>query len=455
VRLRKLILMVVTLGTSVILLASCAAPSVQPAPEQAAPTPPPTPEPTPPTEPTGIATPIPKKILTSHFGFVGAGIDYRGVRELGIKWDRTVAGGNSFVWGRIEPEPGNYVWEEVDSHVRRVQRHGFGILVVVWPFAEWDQANWGPPGTEPLTREDHLGRGRRKPYDTEAYKKFVRALVERYDGDGIDDMPDLRYPIKYWEACSEPDLQSDYWTYFSGSPEDYLEVLRATYESVKRADPEAKVLHAALAGMKDYSVSFWEPIFEKGSQYFDIANIHSIGASEELNAPEFRKLLSKYGIDKPIWVTEAQHPAGKIPGIIPKNVSLDEQARIMVKSYAIAFACGVDKVFYTSFSPPPSAYGPLRQAALIDENGKRPAYYALKTLIQKLESFTSAEKLAEGRYRFMVEGQAVYVLWRSGKIPKEITGDVSVTDIHGNETRVNSSEISLTENPIFVEQYPR
>ena len=81
----------------------------------------------------------------------------------------------------------------------------------------------------------------------------------------------------------------------------------------------------------------------------------------------------------------------------------------------------------------------------------RPAYYGLKTLIEKLDKFTSAEKLAEGQYRFMVEGKAIYVLWGSGEIPEEITGEVVVTDIYGKETRIDSSAINLTESPIFVE----
>jgi len=81
----------------------------------------------------------------------------------------------------------------------------------------------------------------------------------------------------------------------------------------------------------------------------------------------------------------------------------------------------------------------------------RPAYYGLKTLIEKLDKFTSAEKLAEGHYRFMVGGKSIYVLWGSGKIPEEIIGEVLITDIYGKETRTDSSAISLTESPIFVE----
>jgi hypothetical protein len=393
-------------------------------------------------------TDIPEEILASHFGFLGASFDAMELTKLGITWDRPHPG--PFIWGRIEKERGEYDWGEVDRYVQRAQRYGLATVATIWPFAEWDQAGWGEIGPGGIVFEREMGTSRRKPYDMDTYKAFVSALVERYDGDGEDDMTGLVYPIKYWEAGNEPSMQDGFNTFFSGSSEDYLEILEATYQAVKEADPEAKVLHAGMAGMDPRMVSFWEPIFEKGSQYFDIANIHSIGASEELNVPEFRELLSKHGIDKPIWVTEAQHRTGMT--LYGKNVSSEEHACILMKSYVLSFALGVDKIFYTSFKAPPSGQDQFQQSALVDASGeKRPAYYALETLIGKLDKFTSAEKLAEGQYKFMVEGEAIYVLWDSGEIPEEITGEVLVTDIYGEEMRTDSSVIKLTESPIFVE----
>jgi len=205
-------------------------------------------------------------------------------------------------------------------------------------------------------------------------------------------------------------------------------------------------------------VSFWKPIFEQGRRYFDITNINSLwrfaesGRTEvakvELIAPEFKKLLSQYGIDKPIWVTEAMHYVGN-------DVSPEEQGRILVRSCVISFSCGVDKFFYGAFRPLPSCPPDRKQAALVRENGeKRPAYYALKALISKLDRCTFARKLAEGQYRFMVAGEAIYVLWGSGEIPEEIAGEVSVTDIYGNATMTDSTAIKLTENPIFAQEHP-
>ena len=414
--------------------------------------------------PTPTLATIPEEILASHFGISIVDRDIDGIAELGIRWAKPFArpfGG--FTWGLIERESGEYTWREVDEYVQKVQGHNMALIAVIWPFAEWDQANWGPvSGTEPIVFEEQgVCRSRRKPYDMDAYRRFVSALVERYDGDGIDDMLGLKYPIKHWQVGFAPSLRGRYLVFFDGSSQDYLEVLIATYQAVKEADPEAKVLHATMGTMWPQQVSFWEPIFDKGSQYFDIASIQTVWplaelghpepdkteliAITELTVPEFKELLSKYGIDKPIWVTNAfYYPHA--------DVSPEELGQIFVKSYVISFACGADKFFYERFKAllfePPL----FKQAALIGENGeKSPAYYGLRTLIEKLDKFTTAEKLAEGRYRFTVEGKAIYVLWSAGEIPEEMTGEVLVTDIYGEETRTNSSAIKLTESPVFVE----
>jgi hypothetical protein len=393
-------------------------------------------------------TDIPEEILAAHFGFLSASFDAAALAQLGVTWDRPHPG--PFIWGRIEREKGKYDWGEVDRYVQEAQHYGFATLATIWPFAGWDQVGWGEAGPGGIVFEREMGTSRRKPYDIDAYKAFVSALVERYDGDGEGDMPGLKFPIKYWEASNEPSMQDGFNAFFNGSSEDYLEILESTYQAVKDADPEAKVLHAGMAGMEPWMVSFWEPILENGSQYFDIANIHSIGASEELNVPEFRELLSQHSITKPIWVTEAQHTTGRT--LYGKNVSPEEHARIFVKSYVLSFGLGVDKIFYTSFRAPPLGPDEFQQVALVSANGEeRPAYHALKTMISKLDGFTSGEKLAEGQYKFMVEGEAIYVLWGSGKIPEEIAGEVLVTDIYGKETSADASTINLTESPIFVE----
>ncbi|MFQ5996846.1 MAG: hypothetical protein ACE5KP_04395 [Dehalococcoidales bacterium] len=393
-------------------------------------------------------TTLSDELLSAHFGFLGATHDAEELSKLGIRWDRPHPG--PFIWGRIERQKGEYDWQEMDRYVWQAQDYGFATLATIWPFAGWDQANWGGAGTGGIVFEREMGKERRKPYDMEAYRTFVSSLVERYDGDGDNDMPGLKFPIKHWEAGNEPSMQEGFNSFFNGSPEDYLEVLKVTYQAVKAADPEAKVLHAGMAGMEPQMVSFWEPVLEKGSQYFDIANIHSIGASDELNVPRFTELLAKYGIDKPIWVTEAQHRSG--PSFDGRDISPEEQARILVKSYILSFGLEVDKIFYTSFKAPSFAPEEFQQSALIvGPDEKRPAYYALATMISKLDGFTSAEKLNEGQYAFQVNGEKIYVLWGTGSIPTGAAGGILVTDMYGREITGDTSTIELSQSPVYVE----
>lgn len=432
-------------------------PPASPSPDLTAePAPSPSPSPSPSASPSPSPAPqlaIPADIEESNFGFLTAAFDLRALAEMGIRWDRPHPG--PFVWGNVETTPGHYDWTEIDDYITDSQSGGFGILATVWPFAKWDQAKWdsqlpGSTGSE-LVFEWEIGRSRRKPYDMDAYRDFVAALVERYDGDGIDDMPGLQIPIKHWEAGNEPSMQEGFNTFFHGSSEDYLEILKATSEAVREADPEAHVLHAGMAGMDPGMVSFWEPIFERGRDYFDIANIHSIGASDELNVPEFAELLTEYGIDKPIWVTEAQHRSGRT--FDGRDISAEEHARIMVTSYVLAFSQGVDKIFYTSFrAPPGGGGGEFEQSALIDSYGQpRPAYYAMKTMIAKLDGFTEARRLTAGQYRFTIDGKTVYVLWGEGPVPAAVQGQIILTGMDGTEQVTTATAIALSENPVFIE----
>ncbi|MCD6402699.1 MAG: hypothetical protein J7K98_00005 [Candidatus Aenigmarchaeota archaeon] len=116
------------------------------------------------------------------------------------------------------------------------------------------------------------------------YKNFLKVFVERYDGDGLDDMPGLKYPVRYWEIMNEPGTQGKNphdLKFFHGTPQDYLEILKTSYFTIKEADPNAKVLMGGMAGMFNEYINFWEPIIDEAKQYFDIANIHSIDTIEK------------------------------------------------------------------------------------------------------------------------------------------------------------------------------
>ncbi len=390
----------------------------------------------------------------SRFGVLSSGVDtshYLGAfQELGLSWDRPHPG--PFSWDKIEPTQGSYDFSGPDALVKNAQSLGVSILATIWPFAEWDQEYWmGQPDWEASHGfEQELPLSRYKPHDMEAYKAFVKALVERYDGDGIDDMPGLTMPIKHWEVLNEPETSD--WAllnFFKGDAADYLEVLQATWEAVKEADPEAVVLNGGCTGQTPFT--FWEELMSLGGgAYFDVGNTHSITPGwdeEDLNTGAWAELMNSYGIGS-FWVTEVQIGA-TADG---QAMSEEDQARLICRGYVRAFANGAQKIFYTIYQVDEDAEDKSKNTALVDSDGrKRPAWYALYTLIQKLDGFSQVETLAYGQYKFTVNDRPVYVLWGSGEPPEEISGQVRVTTYTGEEYEARADQITLGDDPVFVE----
>ncbi|MBI2830102.1 MAG: hypothetical protein HYX81_02980 [Chloroflexi bacterium] len=427
----------------VALLTACVrTPPPRPAPLPAAkPIPAPFPQRFPPT------TPIPpeeiEKGLRNHFGFFPAIWDFKTARESGAAFDRPFF--EFFQWGMIEKNPGQYDFSETDRYVYAAQISGLNILANIQPFASWDQP------------------GKGKPRDMLKYRNFVSRLVERYDGDGIDDMPGLNIPIKHWEVSNEPEFQQAPLVFFQGTPQDYFEVLKATYEEVKRADPQAFVLQGGMAGMIEVSTAFWQSVFDLGgAKYFDIANIHSIGHGEHLNIPTFEQFLAKNNIEKPIWVTEVQFQQARQT----QGYTAADFARTLARSYIFALANGAEKLFYVNIKMPPVKSGvPFSEkSALITDQGERsPIFYAHLTVATMLGAFERDDtveiikeeigdwRIDEGQYRFSINGKTIYALWGTGSPPLEITGKIKVTEISGEQRIMDASALSLAESPIFVE----
>jgi len=410
---------------------------------------------------------------SAHFGFMPATFDLKDAQAAGGSWDRPFF--ELFEWGRIETEPGTFNFIDTDQYVKMVQERDFCTVACIQPFADWDQkANEGKY-PEIASSDPNAPKTRAKPSNMNAYKRFVEMLVERYDGDGTDDMPDLKYPIKYWEVANEPEMQEPPLVFFQGPPKEYFEVLKATYEAVKNADKDAKILNGGMAGMSDFMVQYWQGVLDEGGgKYFDIANIHSIGHGEPLNIPEFKEFLLKNNIDKSIWVTEVQiENRGR-------KESRDYYAASLARSYIFALANGADKFFYVNLKLPDEGLpsegegGPGfsdRSTIISVSNERQPLFFAHKTIAKMLDYPLTAEKIREeisggsglsgengnkkiviGQYKFSVEGKTIYALWGSGSVPAEISGRVKVTYLSGDEKEMDAGELTLTESPIFVEK---
>lgn len=400
-----------------------------------------------------------QNVSDSHFGFLGPGAPsynpnyYTEYSNLGVLLDRPHPG--PFVWEIVESEQGSYNWSKTDSLVMSAQEVNVHMLVTIWPYADWDQefwrqqANWEASGGF----EKDLPESRYKPNDSTAYKNWITAMVERYDGDGSDDMPGLTLPLKYWETINEP--ESADWeglNFFKGDESDYFDVLRWTYEAIIQADENAIILHGGSTGVGD---EYWQQVFNLGgTEYFHISNTHAITPPPQitdLRANQWATLISNFGIED-FWVTEVE-----IAQNGEQSYSQRAVAEQIIKQYVKAFEAGADKIFYAHIYGDSDSPNFL-EAALIEvldyenwQEEKREAYYSLKTLISKIDYFDSVEAINETQIKFNVGEQTVYILWGEGTIPNEIQGMVTVTDYLGHESQMNASNIQLNTSPIFIE----
>ena len=210
-----------------------------------------------------------------------------------------------FIWNHIEKEKGKFTWEEADKYVVYAQEHNQTILATIWPHANWEQKSckrkkarspFGKKFTKYLS----------KPCSMDDYKNFLIKLVDRYDGDGANDMPGLTKPIIYWDIMNEPEFKM----FFKGSEEDFVEIFNFSSKVIKEKQPDAVIVMAGAAGMFPESKKFWKSALPKIKDHFDIANIHHISGPDgqcdsQLWVDEFAELLKSVDVNKPIWLTEA------------------------------------------------------------------------------------------------------------------------------------------------------
>jgi hypothetical protein len=294
-----------------------------------------------------------------------------------------------------------------------------------------------------LDADDRMDRFR----DTTAWLAFLSKLVERSDGDGREDMPGLREGIEYWQIHNEP--EGERCGGYRNDVAGFVDLMRDAHTLIHETCPSCKVLQggAGIPQWLDNPVqggSFWRDFAAMGgSPFLDVIAIHyndgkvnggSI-ANFETHVARLRETL---GDDKPVWVTEF--------GVVTRSggafLALTERqaAAWYVRFYSAGLAAGVDRFFSDAASFVAQPEGTILLPL-----------YTNKILEAKLGGFTSAEKIAGGQYRFRVGSTNRYVVWAG--VPSTLTGRVTVTDLYGNESVMDASEINPSEeNPLILSQ---
>ena len=136
-------------------------------------------------------------------------------------------------WGAMQTKPDSPInFTRLDRFVRNYQDHGFtGLCIALNPKCRW--------GCKDCTLLK-LKNASPKPKYRDLYSRWVHDIVERYDGDGHNDMPNLRVPVRLYEIGTE---------FSSFQPEpvgEYLDTLSLVYSAAHSASPDVLIAHAAF-----------------------------------------------------------------------------------------------------------------------------------------------------------------------------------------------------------------
>jgi len=169
---------------------------------------------------------------------------------MGVRWVNF----SRIKWGQIEPRRPiggrhAYRWAPLDEAVRQWQEQGVHIMMTLRCVASWANAT---PSLKPLyldgllswlpkTMADYLP----KPECRQDLRDFVGALVERYDGDGVDDMPGLLMPVLHYQPGNECYNE----LFWGGSAEEYAAHLHEVAQAARRACPQVKIILSGVCFM--------------------------------------------------------------------------------------------------------------------------------------------------------------------------------------------------------------
>ncbi|MDD3084265.1 MAG: hypothetical protein PHP82_04545, partial [Candidatus ainarchaeum sp.] len=347
------------------------------------------------------------------------------MENLGAHWTRSNV---QLIWDLIEPEIGKgYNWDNTmltDSIIKRIYD---SKLEINWlgVFSEGG-------GVESVQNKPKL----RNPIDyPEEYSRFVASVVERYNGDGINDASS-NVRVKYWQVGNE--ILG--WTNSNRDVDDYIEWLKIINSVLKKIDPEAKIVLIAPTDSMNIS-PFIRSVIEKtsGENLFDVIDLHHWGNYSLWNmraVPEYKRLLVENGYDNiEIWSCEHgtwQGSPKDVLGIESKNQTELQQAQFLVKTHVFNIKQGVSKIMWNNLVEWNNFSGVsdsiFNSMGLISDgqgpgededmfNKPRLSYFSYKLMVEMLGGFDwgNIETIVESGgvyvYKFVRVGVPVWVVW--------------------------------------------
>ena len=125
---------------------------------------------------------------------------------------------------------------------------------------------------------------------------------------------DFRNEIEVWEIWNEANLKNRYWT---GTVEDFAELVEHTSEAIRRGNPKARIAAAGFVNGHDFA----DKLLTLGmGEHIDILSVHY--TDENPGAIDgWKRLLERHHLSLPIWNSEekSEVPIRNIAGGIERS----------------------------------------------------------------------------------------------------------------------------------------
>jgi hypothetical protein len=272
----------------------------------------------------------------------------------------------------MEPEPGKFDWTFWDDFVRlAVDEYHVRLIPYICYTPRWASSSAG---------EDFW---RQPPKNNAQFADFVKQLVARY-----------KNRIHSWEIWNEPDNPS----YWSGTADQFADLLAAGANAVRQSDPNAKVVMGGLA----WNLNFLENVLAHPTAItnVDVINLHNYyetWSSDPLEKiPEYvgraHDILREHGLHQAIWMAEIGYSSfregaqvsGQYQAYFKNEHTPEAQAESVFQAMTLLLASGdISLIAWYRINDLPAQQEVIgdvnnRHLGILDEHGNpKPAMRAL------------------------------------------------------------------------------
>jgi hypothetical protein len=296
-------------------------------------------------------------------------------------------------WGTIEPAEGTLNWSSFDTKVSNARSAGMEIVVLFIGDPSWA---WLPDRSATVAQKR---------------LNFVRAMVERYNCNGVDDAgPNMC--VHTWSFYAEPDFYVSYLQatpgtkgYWGKRGAEYAHMIAGVAQVIHQRDPKARVMIGGLA--YDAFIDPTNPEHQRGFNksflptVLETLNTQHGGAARTIDAvavhyypilypsirdklAEIRGIMHTYNINHlPLVI-----PEGGFWSATDAGSSEAAQAQRVVQHFVESLSMGVEYVaWYNVFDNG----GGTETSGLFrgtDLRSPKPAYFAYQTMTRELSGYT-------------------------------------------------------------------